>query len=97
PERLFPRPPPGPPRRLRRGTVEPFPVSLDRRGCLLRELCGTPCSSYSWEYEHAMDLDLAGRVERQRRLTAALRETLADIAEGLADTGAELADTLEQI
>jgi len=44
-----------------------------------------------------MDGDLAGRIERQRCLTAGLREILADIAEGIAQTEEKLADTLEQI
>jgi hypothetical protein len=44
-----------------------------------------------------MDGDLAGRIERQRRLAAGLREILADIAEGIAQTEEQLADTLEQI
>jgi hypothetical protein len=44
-----------------------------------------------------MDGDLAGRIERQRRLAAALREILADIAEGIAQTEEQLADTLEQV
>jgi predicted transcriptional regulator len=43
-----------------------------------------------------MDSDLAGRIERQRCLAAALRETLADIDEGIAATGEKLADTLSR-
>jgi hypothetical protein len=41
--------------------------------------------------------DLAGRAERQRRNGAALRETLADIAEGIAQTEDKVADILEQL